>query len=99
SRSRTSSACRRDLSAPAKSSKTSPHSTAAILSRTWCSKSEQRYRTAGGRNYTSSAGPRFRWLHLEVHCAQGRAARAVAHVPDQVPDLHGLLGHEQDDGP
>ena len=34
----------------------------------------------------------------QVYRAERRATGALADVPDQIPDLHSLFGHEQDDG-
>src|SRR5262249_33510390 len=50
------------------------------------------------RNRDCGGSDRPARIHREIYGAAWRAARVVADVPDQVPHLHGLLSHEQNDG-
>src|SRR5438105_7280277 len=81
-----------------------PNSTDATLSGICSSRelqervrSNQRGNRAGGE-CRSCSGRWSGWLSGQVYGAKRRATGTLAHVPDQVPDLHSLFRHEQDDG-
>src|SRR5436305_13192420 len=95
---------RRALSEQERSWRILPNSTDATLSGICSSRELQERGTCNyrdspsGGERRSGSGGRAAWFSCEVHRPERRATGALADVPDQVPHLHSLFGHEQDDG-